>query len=196
MTKQAIRRFQLQLPMATAFAASSYLAVISALGGVLWHNRNELARFFDIEAAGPVEPPLYLGLGCIGLGLLLGVLLASEVGWWRSSSAWRATTARVTNGPLPGDLHDPEAAISIAYSFEVDGQTYTGKRIGFGGFSPWERAQVLEAYQPGAIVNVFYDPRDPFRCCLRRRFSNLWLWLLVSLMFSVIGEILLVLLWI
>ena len=57
----------------------------------------------------------------------------------------------------------------IAYEFAVAGKTFRGSRIDLGvDFRNVDVAQRLRRYPPGAVVTVFYDPRDPAQCILER----------------------------
>ncbi len=60
----------------------------------------------------------------------------------------------------------------VSYSFEVDGETYAGTRIGAPPARRKRRRRRpgemwdLQLFEVGRAVTVHYDPRDPARCVL------------------------------
>ena len=79
----------------------------------------------------------------------------------------------------------------FAYSYDVDGQTYSGHRAAFGtplgfgmGLAGIASAQAGR-YAPGQQVDVWVDPANPTNSVLRRRAPS-------SMLFAAIGVVLLV----
>lgn len=126
----------------------------------------------------------------------IGVLVwggpTAWLGWqvWlaRRSRNWPSVTGRVEVSEV---RRDPEAILGTArhhhvrYTFQVDGRTYHGRRVRFGGWlntDPRSAGRIVDRYRAGQPVSVRYDPRNPARCTLERRVSRLvWLFLGIGL---------------
>src|SRR5262245_42495221 len=76
-----------------------------------------------------------------------------------------STVAAASNGKR--QLYSPV----LRYRYEVDGQRYEGRRIGWGaatGFRKFTRARrLLDGYRPGSPVAVYHDPRRPSLAVLK-----------------------------
>ncbi len=109
----------------------------------------------------------------------------------RASQSWPQVMGKVANAALmkDGDGMAVEAAVEYAYS--VNGISYKGKRLRFGG---WYRRRALiqadlERYQPGFEVAVFYNPDKPSDAVLVREAKGTLLWILVGILMTVVAAV-------
>ncbi|MGH9849160.1 MAG: DUF3592 domain-containing protein, partial [Blastocatellia bacterium] len=63
---------------------------------------------------------------------------------------------------------------AVRYRYEVDGRTYSGKRLYFDEVASTERwaARLARKYPVGATVPVYFDPANPERALLEPRLSG------------------------
>lgn len=82
----------------------------------------------------------------------------------------------------------------VFYQYTVNGQLYTGNRIGFGRvFYDYSTAcRKLKPYPQGAPVVVHYDPADPSQAVLETKAMGGWIFLLIGIVFTVIGVLALI----
>lgn len=85
-------------------------------------------------------------------------------------------TSRETKRDITGEEREVTSYYyypAVEYTYEVGGQTYTGKRLAFGGIvghsDPAKAAAALAPYQPGSTVTVYYDPQNPAEAVLERK---------------------------
>ena len=102
------------------------------------------------------------------------------------------TTSRVEWALFPGRGSSNYSRILIlTYSYAVDGQPYTGKRIAIapsGWFSLGGPAQLHAKYPQGAQVAVFYDPAKPSLATLVNGVpGHLWSFYLIAGIFALLG---------
>jgi hypothetical protein len=137
------------------------------------------------------------------VGLLFMGTPTAWLGWqvWlaRKSRDWPSTTGRVEGSEVRHDEHElgrHRAYHLVRYRYEVDGRTYHGRRVRFGG---WLNANARDAgrtvarYRADQPVSVRYDPRKPGRCTLERRVSRpVWMFLAIGIFMtgSVLGALL------
>jgi hypothetical protein len=61
--------------------------------------------------------------------------------------------------------------LEVDYTYEVDGAIYEGSRLRVGGqrySTEREAAQALDSYEKGTKVNVYYNPKMPFKSAFMR----------------------------
>lgn len=124
------------------------------------------------------------------------VWLLWQVWLARSSRNWPSTVGRVLGSDVRYDEHRlgrTHATASVRYEYEVEGRTYRGYRVRFGGWlnaNPTDAGRTVIRYRAGSPVSVRYDPRRPRRCTLERRVSRLvWMFLAIGVFMtgSVLG---------
>lgn len=115
-----------------------------------------------------------------------------------ASQAWPSTNGQITESRVAhststdseGDRSDSYSP-SVRYSYQVMGQTYTGKNIGFGAQTSYNRPAkaeaALEQYPAGGVVTVYYNPEDPSDAVLARQAGGANLTLVIGIVFLVIG---------
>ena len=110
-------------------------------------------------------------LGIAGWGSVLAYL----------SRHWPSVKGKIEVSLLDGDNHE------LAYSYAVNGQSFIGSDIKPWGRSNWRitggrdddnwksgsslwsgARDLMRRYPPGAVVDVYYNPRNPKWCCLER----------------------------
>jgi hypothetical protein len=128
-------------------------------------------------------------LSAIGPGMIfVGLRLRIKA---RASQSWPQVMGKVANAALmkDGDGMDVEAAVE--YDYSVNGVSYKGKRLRFGG---WYRRPAfiqadLERYRPGSEVVVFYNPSKPSDAVLLREAKGTLLWILVGILMTVVAVV-------
>jgi hypothetical protein len=74
---------------------------------------------------------------------------------------------------------------SITYAYSIGPASYYGNRVCIGGAR--NPNNLVNRYQPGIQVQVFYDPQNPTSCVLERGTSGLWIWPTLGGVFLVVG---------
>jgi len=102
---------------------------------------------------------------------------------WKSIQAWRAAKwpeaqARIVQSRVALERRRAGSNVGsvknkalVVYEFRVDGKTIRGKRIGVGAEPMETVGQTLKRFPVGAMVPVYYDPRNPNNCLLDRSMS-------------------------
>ena len=83
-----------------------------------------------------------------------GVVLNSDIQVRQS----RSSKGQTTRSYLP----------QVSYQYQVNDQTYTGDRLGFGSgsYGKGKANKIIAVYPQGAQVTVHYDPADPSKAVL------------------------------
>ncbi|GEM_PF-4539513 len=114
------------------------------------------------------------------VGILLGgppLLLWLYAEDWRMSEVaqgWPTTEGRITSSSVDYCLlcDDPRYHVRISYEYLVDGQAHTGKRLQFGSDSfDRDPEAIMRNYVGDAKVPVYFDPANPGKAVLQRRFA-------------------------
>ena len=105
----------------------------------------------------------------VGLGLAVAALTARTVLHARASAKWSHTPGLITGSKI-SQGHSTSFSPLVQYSYTVDGQPLTGKRICFGiarTFAGYQFAQsYTKRYPAGTEVTVYYDPAAPSEAVL------------------------------
>ena len=167
------------------------LVAIAAIGAIL------MLFAFLIRFSKRVEIAiigLLLFSGAMSLGS--GYLGFSEYRQSFESADWTETSAEildsryetVTTGTKPGLGGSRRSRRYILrYEFEVDGVTFEGSRLGFGSHAgnADERASLLERFNVGSEVPVFYNPVNPSESTLTLGGrSGAWFFVIPLLLFG------------
>lgn len=79
----------------------------------------------------------------------------------------------------------------VIYSYQVNGQTFTGSKVSFGDYSsssPSDAEEVVNRYPAGKAVKVHYNPQDYRQAVLEPGFSTgLWIPLGVGTVFILVA---------
>mgnify|MGYP000962554826 FL=1 len=109
------------------------------------------------------------------IGILLLVRAQSVHSKANKASQWPSTSATILESELteePGRnaVGNINVAylLTVKYEYEAAGQTHIGNRVTFGtpAFNYITGSNLLEAYQPGKKIPVYYDPANPSDCVL------------------------------
>ena len=109
---------------------------------------------------------------------LFFALIAAAIGCWLTyrgvvrtwtviaSSGWPAVNGRVVNAEMKpcGKSGKPDCHPVVKYEYEIDGRKYSGTVINptkEGGYSEPEAKDLLDQFEKGRVVQVYYDPKDP-----------------------------------
>ena len=115
----------------------------------------------------------------------------------QKAAGWRAVNGTITATEIKEHTSiDDEDGIGttqyepvVHYSYAVGGQTYTGKRIGYGfnRFDLGTARKKLEQYPQGSSVEVRYNPEKPEEAVLETTVGGSKVLLIVGMIFLVIG---------
>ena len=128
-----------------------------------------------------------VALSVIGPGMIfVGLRQWSQA---RASQSWLQVTGKVTNAALKKDGEGMVVEVAVEYDYSVNGVSYRGKRLRFGG---WYRKLALiqaelKQYSPGSEVAVFFNPNKPSDAVLVRSAEGSLLWILLGILVSVVA---------
>jgi hypothetical protein len=105
-------------------------------------------------------------------------LIAAAIGCWLTyrgvvrtwtviaSRGWIAVNGRAVDAEMKpcGKSGKPDCHPVVKYEYEIDGRKYSGTVINptkEGGYSEPEAKDLLDQFQTGRIVQLYYDPKDP-----------------------------------
>lgn len=119
-------------------------------------------------------------LGLVALGILFRMIRTWQAAG--TSKSWSSTTGRVLSATVAARRNPGRNGVSyypvVVYEYNIDGQHYTGNRLGFG--SPVGVgiqavvAQGLGKYPVGSNLPVYYNPNNPADAVLERRTMGNW----------------------
>lgn len=103
-----------------------------------------------------------VGFLCLAFGLAASALLVKA---WESQS-WSKAEGRVTQcRVLAISGVAPIYFVSVCYSYEIDGNSYSGSRLQFGhqidGLPRSRAATIANRLREGTTVTVYYNPSVP-----------------------------------
>ncbi|SEB70419.1 Protein of unknown function [Beijerinckia sp. 28-YEA-48] len=117
-------------------------------------------------------------IGLIFLPILMLLILAFAVKMieMRKAAHWPSAMGRITRSTLEArhskgtsDTLQVHNVPSVAYEFTTDGRRWSSQRIGIGEDSGGANTEAtLQRYPVGAVVKVFYNPKNPNDCVLER----------------------------
>ena len=119
-----------------------------------------------------------LALGALGIFLIFYSIRSRKKA--EASQAWPSTMGRIVAAEVKRSVSTDDDDRtrysyypSVQYEYSVGSQTYTGKRIAFGGvtgYSSESRAAADLAHFPqGSQVAVYYNPEKPGEAVLERK---------------------------
>src|SRR5262245_16519313 len=118
---------------------------------------------------------MFVILMFLGIGGVFAGMAAFQLMEYFESSEWPAAEGNITNLSIAED-YDSDSGYTyranIEYIFRVNGLDYYGSRYQFGGdiwSSDYGRAEaIVNAYDIGQDVLVYYNPADPNASVLMR----------------------------
>ena len=125
----------------------------------------------------------------LGGGLLFIGIRAKRTA--AASRAWPSAQGTIASSQLlaVGRGKSRWYKAQVTYTFAANGHAYTGERVMFGdarSSSMAKEQRVVDRYQQGAPVEVFYNPQQPQEAVLERRTSG------TTLTYLILGTVLLV----
>jgi hypothetical protein len=114
-----------------------------------------------------------------------------------ASLSWPQTTGEITASALSeessGTYDSPNRTYraNIRYRYKVGSRLLSGDKICVGGqlqLSLRGKAEAyLRQYPQGKSVTVYYNPRNPSDAVLETREETSWLYLLIGVVFAIVG---------
>jgi hypothetical protein len=135
-----------------------------------------------------------VGASAMGLGVENTLRARSSLAW--PSVEGRITSASVERKSSPSTTRQGSSDSityrpQIVYAYAVEGTSYTGERISYGGYAtsdPADARRVVERYPEGRAVRVYYMPERHGECVLEPGMAGVpWLLLALGLVFSGAG---------
>ena len=137
-------------------------------------------------------------LALLVLGIYLVVFSFRSKRKAEESQNWAGTPGTVTLAEVKRSVNRDEDGNEsydyfpkVEYSYQVGGETLTGKRLAFGGIlaqkNPASVQKTLEHYPVGGQVTVFYDPNKPSDAVLERQAGGLKWGLVVGIICLVLS---------
>jgi hypothetical protein len=123
-------------------------------------------------------------LALLGLGIYLIMFGMRSKKKAEESQGWPATNGTITATEVKrsvnrdDDGHESYAYYpAVEYTYQVGTQTFTSKRLGFGGIlaqkDPSVAQKAIQRYPVGGPVTVYYDPAKPSDAVLERQAGGL-----------------------
>lgn len=115
------------------------------------------------------------GLLFLSIGIVGGYFLTrSTTGFWNHK--WHTVTGRITENnartyiEIDESETEPDSYPSheLAYEYVVNGTPYTSNTIAVNSY-PYEYEEIEKLYPVGKITQVFYNPKNIEKSCLKTR---------------------------
>ncbi len=112
------------------------------------------------------------------LGIILCICGIHTAYQASKSNDWPKTTGEIISFTIEDNFDSVDA--EIIYKYVIDGKTYISDKTSFGDASTKNDAEVQRLYEkynePGTIVDVYYDPRNPSHAVLEKgnNFFSFW----------------------
>lgn len=116
----------------------------------------------------------------IGFGALLSLLFRALFGsrHWHVADGVVLST-KTSSSDSVGSL--PTYNAHLFWTYAVGQQTHPGEMV-IAYFSPRTAQQVIDTYQPGTAVKVYFNPKKPSQSTLRIKNPGIWvLWIVTAL---------------
>jgi hypothetical protein len=114
-------------------------------------------------------PFLIIGLAIFAGGIYLLSLGIADITKASASAGWPTAPGQVRNSVAPrgNAIFVSRSDSDFAYTFEVNGRTYTGHTVYPHILWRWPAAlKMTKTYPPGSAVTVYYSPNEPANSCL------------------------------
>jgi hypothetical protein len=158
-----------------------------------------LIGVFFCQVYGEIQPRLvdagaaHVVTGLIGFGTFFLILTVGAMATVLKSWLWRVTTGRVESSTVnsfrvsTGESSYTSFKPRVLYTYEVDGQRYTGDRVFFsfvlGGMSERKAKRIAGRYRKKDQVRVYYNPRKPSESVLRRTGKGMFIFPIIAALF-------------
>ena len=125
-----------------------------------------------------------ISFGFGGLGLTVFIITGIQVvqGW-----SWKETPCRLISIQ---DVRESRMwRTKVCYEYEYEGKNYRGSRYRFWDKGCSEKQSIPENHQPNAMIFCYVNPKDPKESVIIRGFTWPMLFVLIPLVFFIIGAI-------
>ena len=144
-----------------------------------------------------------LAMVCAGLfalafgvvGTVLIVLYVRNKKKAKASETWPSTEGKIVSHHVRVDYSQDDESNRVDYvpevhfEYQVEGQSFAGKRISFGSeqsFNKRQKAEMfLEQYPVGQVVTVFFNPEKPQESVLQQTMRKMTVQLVVGILLVV-----------
>lgn len=102
----------------------------------------------------------------------------------RESARWPRVSGTVTKAALRKDGEGTVVDVAVEYDYAVNGVSYVGNRLRFGGWH-WKTGLIqaeLDRYRPGTAVSVFVSPGNPSDAVLLPEAQGSLWWILLGIL--------------
>lgn len=98
-------------------------------------------------------------------GIVLLIFFVRPWLHWKRAQSWPSTEAQISASEIEVSLAKQSKSYEakFEYTFNVDGQDWTGSQYGFFVFSGSKEAseELVKRYPVGKTANIFYNPSQP-----------------------------------
>ena len=139
-------------------------------------SKKRIPRFGIMKEEFGVTSLIISGIAFLAIFGALGIYLATQaygnIAKASASENWKSASGRIAQSGFEvrsGRRGKQTATVSVRYSYEVDGSSYTGNTLSFekqDSFHPDTAASLLKPYPSGANCTVYYDPKQPSKSVL------------------------------
>ncbi len=107
-----------------------------------------------------------VGTGVLIVGsVVLAIFFIRPLLHWNSAQSWPSADAKILSSEIEVSKAKESTSYEakFTYTFDVDGQEYSGNQYGFFVFSGSEKAseELVSRYPVGAETKIFYNPGQP-----------------------------------
>lgn len=126
----------------------------------------------------PAQYNFWLKFIVASLGIFISLAGIKNIYQGSKSNNWPKTKGEIISFTIDDDFDSIDA--EIVYKYVVDGKTYTSNKTSFGDISTKNDAEIQRLYEkykePGTIIDVYYDPNDPYHAILEKgnNFFSFW----------------------
>lgn len=135
----------------------------------------------------------WMGGVLVLMSLALSLLFARQCVRAFKARAWPQVSATVTESSLNRDYDGGKYyRFKVAYRYEVNGREFVGEKLRVHGNSAWLWAWPVERqvrqYPVGAVVSVYYSPKNPADAVLQPGLGAGFLLMWALALFVLVGS--------
>lgn len=130
-----------------------------------------------------------MGFGFLAIGATLLAIWMFARRRAGATEKWSSVPGRIMDSRLVESRDsdgDRSITASVTYAYQVGAAQFQASRVAVGG-GKGTPSQIVQRYPPGAVVQVFYDPRKPASAVLEPGSGGLVPVLVIAVVMCVIG---------